>query len=304
MQPALKVSSLSGPSMPTSVWIRLKPVVDAFKFGALALMILAMAGPQKGVEEQTILTEGINIVLAVDASESMAALDFEQDGQVVDRLRAVKSVIESFIAGRIGDRIGLVVFGSEAYTQTPLTRDYSAIIQNLERLEIGAAGPQTAIGDALGIALKRLPDVPAKNQVIILLTDGRSNTGELSPEITTTIAAEQGVKVYTIGVGGDKPAPFLIRDPVGGRRVVYRNVDIDESSLKRIAEETGGLYFRATDTDGLIRIYDTIDQMEKNTVEVQTFAEYSDLYFHFLLPAFILLTLWVVLTNTRLLRLP
>ena len=260
--------------------------------------------PVGGPNGMNVLTEGVNIILAVDLSESMAALDFKRKGKVVNRLEAVKGVVEDFVRKRTGDRIGLVVFGSQAYTQIPLTRDYTTIVSMLERLSIGAAGKSTAIGDAIGISLKRIGDVKSASNIVILLTDGQSNTGELTPDIAAGIAAEKGVKIYTIGVGTRGEAPFLVNDPFFGERYVYQRVDMDEDTLKAIAQRTGGMYFRAEDTAGLEKIYDTIDQLEKTEVKVERFTENRELYPFFLLPAFVLLGLWVVLTNTRFLRIP
>ncbi|MFH1139206.1 MAG: VWA domain-containing protein [Pseudomonadota bacterium] len=305
MNPALAFSGFrTGEVVSASAWARLAPVVQALKAVALGCLILALAGPQKGVREINILTEGINIILAVDVSESMAALDFELDKENVNRLKAVKKVVREFIGGRRGDRIGLVVFGSEAYTGVPLTRDYHTLENALDRLEIGAAGGATAIGDALGVALKRLGDAPGKSKVIILLTDGRCNSGVLSPEAATRLAAEAKVKVYAIGVGGDRPAPFLVDQGFFGRRVVYQHVEMDIKALQEIATQTGGLFFRAEDAKGLGEIYRTIDSLEKNQVKVKTHAEYNDLYPYFLWPGFLLLVLWVILSNTRFLRVP
>lgn len=302
-RPAMAVSTAAFTPSPSGV-LRLAPVVSALKGAAIVLLALALSGPRLGTEEIRILTEGVNIVLAVDISESMAALDFEVDGERVDRLTAVKSVVADFISKREGDRIGLVVFGSEAYTQLPLTRDYNAIMDALSRIKIGAAGKSTAIGDGLGISVKRIKDVESKTDVVILLTDGRSNSGEISPDAAAGIAERAGVKVYTIGVGGDGPAPFIVQHPVFGPQMRQAHFEIDEQTLKNIAEKTDALYFNAEDTDGLQKIYDTINGLEKNTVEVKTFAEYNLLYPYFVGPALALLALWVVLANTRFLRAP
>ncbi len=287
-----------------SAVLKLKWMMPLLQYMVLGLVIFAMARPQWGTHQVTILSEGINIIMAVDVSESMAALDFRQGGKVVNRLEAVKSVINEFIAKRSADRIGMVVFGTHAYTQVPLTRDYNTISAILERLKIGAAGKNTAIGDAIGIALKRLEDIKSKSNIIILLTDGQSNTGELTPEVAAEIAAQKGVKIYTIGVGGKGKAPFLIKHPLLGERYIYQQVNIDENTLKLIAQKTKGLYFRAADTQKLQRIYDTIDRMEKTEVKVKTYAEYRELYIYFLIPAVLILIIRIVLSNTRFLRVP
>ena len=198
----------------------------------------------------------------------------------------------------------MVVFGTHAYTQLPLTRDYNTIASILDRLQIGAAGPNTAIGDAIGISLKRLEDVKSKSNIIILLTDGESNSGELSPQIATELAAQKGIKIYTVGVGTRGQVPFLIKDPVFGERYVLQQVDIDEDTLKDIATKAGGMYFKAENTEGLQQIYNTIDTLEKTEVKIKTFAEYNELYRYLLIPAFILLGAWIVLSHTRFMRVP
>jgi len=287
-----------------SVFLKIRWLIPLMKYTALSLLIVALARPQWGTQQINVLTEGINIVLAVDLSESMAALDFKLKGKTVNRLEAVKEVARNFINNREGDRIGLVVFGDLAYTQLPLTRDYSTIATVLDRLEIGAAGKSTAIGDAIGISLKRLEDINSQSNIIILLTDGQSNAGQLSPEAATEIAVGKNVKIYTIGVGTRGKAPYLIRHPVFGDQYVYQRVDIDEDTLKRIAEKTGGQYFRAENFEGLRDIYHTIDQLEKTKVKIKTYAEYREYYSYLLIPAFILFGLCIVLTNTRFLSVP
>jgi Ca-activated chloride channel family protein len=303
-RPALAGTDPGAAAVEASPALKIERLVPLLGYMALALMIVALARPQWGTRRTTVPTSGINIVLALDLSDSMAALDFHHEGQRLDRLAAVKQVVRQFVDQRAGDRIGMVVFGSQAYTQLPLTRDYATIHAILDRLQIGAAGRATAVGDAVGIALKRLKDIESRSNVIILLTDGRSNSGALTPETAADIARRQGVKVHAIGVGGVGRAPFLIKDPLFGERLVYQPADLDEPALRMIAEKTGGLFFRAEDLEGLRKIYDTIDTMEKNRVDVDTYAEFSDLYIYLLLPALGVLTLWVVLINTRFLRLP
>jgi len=268
------------------------------------LMIAALARPQWGSERTPLKTTGINIILAVDLSESMAALDFKYEGDIVNRLAAVKTVVSDFIKRRDGDRIGLVVFGSQAYTQLPLTQDYQTIGAILNRLEIGAAGRATAVGDAIGISVKRLEEIEGQTRIIILLTDGRSNSGELEPQTAADIAKQRGIKIYTIGVGGRGRAPFLIKDPVFGKRYVYQNVDLDEETLKTIAQTTDGSYFHAEDLEGLQKIYTTIDALEKSEIETISYAEYDELYLYLLIPAFALMGIWIVLKNTRFLKIP
>ncbi|NQT68067.1 MAG: VWA domain-containing protein [Desulfobacteraceae bacterium] len=305
LHPVMGLPALSAVhSIRRSAFLKLHWIMPVLKYTALCLAIAAMARPQMGTRQVSILTEGVNLVLAVDISESMAALDFKQGGKIVNRLEAVKTVINEFISKRSGDRIGLVVFGTHAYTQLPLTRDYNTIAEVLERLKIGAAGKNTAIGDAIGISLKRLEDIKSKSNIIILLTDGQSNTGEFSPQTATEIAVQKGVKIYTVGVGSKGKAPFLIEHPLLGERYIYQHVDFDEDTLKFISKETNGLYFRAQDSKSLGKIYDTIDALEKTKVKVKTFAEYRELYIYLLAPSFLLLVIWVILSNTRFLRVP
>ncbi len=304
-QPAMASSALfPAAGVPSSAALKLQKLMPILKYAALGLMVVALARPQWGSQRTEVLTDGINIILALDLSESMAALDFKKKGRVINRLEAVKGVVQDFVAGRSGDRIGMVVFGSHAYTQLPLTRDYNTMVSVLDRLEIGAAGKRTAIGDAIGISLKRLADIESRSNVIILLTDGQSNTGQLKPETAAEIALHKGIKIYTIGVGSRGQAPFLIDDPLLGERYVYQQADIDEATLKQIAEKTGGRYFRAENLKGLQDIYATIDAMETTTVKVDIFADYREIYPWLIIPALALLALFTILRNTRYVTVP
>lgn len=301
----IRVSSLSFfDDYPKSFFLLLSKVLPCLKYLAVIFLIIALARPQWGTKKMNVMTKGINIILALDLSESMAALDFKLDGSIVTRLDAVKNVVNDFIMKRDGDRIGMVVFGSNAYTQIPLTRDYNTISFLLDKLKIGAAGPSTAIGDAIGISLKRLEDIKSKSNIIILLTDGKSNAGLLSPDISADIAAKRGVKIYTIGVGQRGKAPFLVNDPLFGERYVYQRVDMDHKALQKIADTTHGRFFAARDTRSLGKIYDIIDRLEKTEVEVKTWAEYNELYPWLLIPVFFMLGIYIILSNTRLLRVP
>ena len=212
-------------------------------------------------------------------------------------------VVDEFVRKRDNDQIGLVVFGAEAFTQCPLTLDHGIVATFLERLEIGMAGDATAIGSAIGTAVKRLKESEAKSKVIVLLTDGRSNAGSLSPTKAAEVAATFGIKVYTIGAGGREKAPFIV-DSFFGKQVVYQDVEIDEETLRRIAETTGGQYFRAEDEQALETIYDEIDQLEKTEITTHTFMEYNERFRAFVIPALGLLLLEVVLLGTRFRKLP
>ncbi|MCD4744197.1 MAG: VWA domain-containing protein [Desulfobacteraceae bacterium] len=301
----LKVSSLSlGNDLPESFFLILSKILPTLKYVALVLLIIGMARPQSGTQKIETTSKGINIILALDLSGSMAALDFKINNQIVTRLAAVKNVVKDFILKRDGDRIGMVVFGSNAFTQLPLTRDYNTISFMLSQLKIGAAGQSTAIGDAIGISLKRLKDVKSKSNIIILLTDGKSNAGEISPEIAADIAQEQKVKIYTVGVGSKGKAPFLVRNAFTGNKYVYQKVDIDIDMLKLIAEKTNGEFFKAENTKSLDQIYNMIDQLEKTEVKIKKWIEYKEYYLFFLTSGFALLCVYILLSNTRLLRIP
>ncbi len=304
-RPSMRISStVAAMDLSEGIFVTLAELLPSLKYAAFILMIVSLARPQWGTRQVNVHTEGVNLILAVDLSESMAALDFNKGGTIINRLEAVKGVIRQFVANRTGDRIGLVVFGSHAYTQLPLTRDYNTIIDILDRVDIGAAGKSTAIGDAIGISLKRLEDIESKSNIIILLTDGRSNSGELSPDAAVEIAAQKKVKIYTIGVGTEGEAPFRVNVPGYGERYVYQRVDMDEETLKSIAKTTQGLYFRAEDTQELEKIYETIDALEKTKVTVKTYDSYRDLFQYALAVAFGFLGIWVLLSHTRLLRVP
>lgn len=270
---------------------------------ALLFLILALARPQTGQSSSEVQTEGIDIMLCLDTSGSMQALDFEINGERVNRLQAVKQVVSRFIRKRKSDRIGMVVFAVNAYTQCPLTLDYGVLAGFLERVQIGMAGDGTAIGSALATSVKRLRDSKAKSKVVILLSDGRNNAGAIDPETAARLARTYGVKVYTIGAGSRGPAPFAV-DTVFGKRIVYQDVDLDEASLKQIARLTGGEYFRAADTRSLENIYARIDAMEKTSVKVKEFREYTEQFPVFLVPGLIFLGLEVVLANTLLRKIP
>ncbi|MEH0018992.1 MAG: VWA domain-containing protein [Desulfobacter sp.] len=303
-RPGLRLPSLSGlENSPVSAGLWAGRMLPLVKIAALSLMIVALARPQAGDQKIKIMTEGVNIILVLDLSESMKALDFKLDDKIVTRLDAVKDVVSDFILKREGDRIGMVVFGSNAFTQLPLTRDYNTIAFMLDHLEIGAAGPKTAIGDAIGISLKRLADVAAESNIIILLTDGKSNAGQLSWEDGMKVAAQKGVKIHTVGVGSKGEAPFLM-DGIFGQQYVYQRVDVDYAALETIARGTGGSFFKAEDTRSLEEIYAMIDRMEKTEVEVDKWVEYKELYTWFLIPGMLVYLACLVLANTRFLRIP
>ena len=249
---------------------------------AISLFIMALARPQEGQKRTEILSMGVDIMLALDTSGSMKALDFIQNDKRDTRLTMVKDVVSKFIENRTNDRMGMVVFGSEAYTQCPLTLDQNILQSFLRKLDIGMAGDSTAIGSAIGIAVKRLKDLKSDSKLIILLTDGRNNAGNLAPLQAAQTAKAFGIKIHTIGVGTRGKAPFLVNS-IFGQRYVYQEVDIDEDTLKEISKITGGQYFRATDLESLKLIYKKIDQMEKSEVKIFDHSEYTELFHYFLI---------------------
>ena len=270
---------------------------------AISLFIMALARPQEGYKRTEILSMGVDIMLALDTSGSMQALDFIKNEKRDTRLAMVKDVVAKFIENRTNDRMGMVVFGSEAYTQCPLTLDQNILQSFLSKLDIGMAGDSTAIGSAVGIAVKRLKDLKSDSKLIILLTDGRNNAGNLAPLQAAQTAKAFDIKIHTIGVGTREKAPFLVNS-IFGQRYVYQEVDIDEVTLKEISKITGGQYFRATDLESLKNIYKQIDQMEKSEVKIFDHSEYTELFHYFLIPAILLLFLEVILSNSLLRRIP
>lgn len=283
------------------IFLRHLPV--ALRCLAIMLLVTAMARPQAGITSTEVLTEGIDIMLCLDTSGSMQALDFTWQDARQHRLQVVKRVVHDFIQGRTNDRMGMVVFGAEAFTQCPLTLDYGVLLSFLDRVEIGMAGDATAVGSALSVCVKRLKDLQSKSKVVILLTDGRNNAGSIDPETAAGMARTFAIKVYTIGVGTEGKVPFPV-DTNFGKRYVYQQVDLDEAILKKVAATTGGTYFKATNTDALAEIYRQIDEMEKTEIEIKEYTEYRELFNPFLLGGLALLLLEVVLANTRLRRIP
>ena len=270
---------------------------------ALVLLIIALARPQSGTKASEVLTEGIDIMLCLDTSGSMQALDFKWKNERHNRLEVVKKVVSDFIKGRTNDRIGMVVFGEEAFTQCPLTLDYGVLLNFLDQVEIGMAGDSTAVGSALATCVNRLKERESKSKVIILLTDGRNNAGSISPQTAAEIAKTFAIKVYTVGVGTEGEVPFLV-DTIFGKKYMYQRVDLDEETLKGIAAITGGSYFKATNTEALEEIYKKIDKLEKTKVEVKEYMEYEELFGWFLLAGLFCILLEVILRNTRLRKIP
>lgn len=293
---SIQVSTIDGVAKaPRTVRYYLRHLPFALRCAAVALLIVALARPQSVDEGSTSNTEGIDIVLAIDISTSMLAQDLQPD-----RIQAAKQVAGNFITDRPGDRIGLVAFAGEAFTQSPLTTDQGTLQTLLGRLRSGVVEDGTAIGNGLATAINRLRESNAKSKVIILLTDGENNRGEIAPLTAAEITRDQGIRVYTIGVGTRGTAPYPTVDFFGNPTVVQAKVQIDEKILGEIADLTGGRYFRATDNAKLQSIYDEINQLEKSKVEISQYTTYTEEYLRWaaaalalLLVEFLLRTLWL-----------
>ena len=297
---AIRISSVAGVvRAPKTVRYYLRHLPFALRAAAFALLVVALARPQDVEQNVRTNTEGIDIMLAIDVSGSMLARDFKPA-----RITAAKEVAGSFIADRYGDRIGLVAFAGEAFTQSPLTTDQSTLQTLLARIRSGLIEDGTAIGNGLATAINRLRESEAKSKVIILLTDGVNNRGEIAPLTAAEIAKAQGIRVYTIGVGTEGMAPYPAIDMFGNITFVNQKVEIDEKTLTAISDMTGGKYFRATDKAKLKAIYDEINQLEKSKVEVTEHVSYHELYLAWVLAALGLLLAEFLLANLVLKRIP
>ena len=283
---------LVNPAQQPSRWRLLLAVL------AWLLLLVAAARPQSIGETLYLPVSGRSLLLAVDISGSMQTGDMTIDGQPVTRLTAVKKVAGDFIEQREGDRLGLILFGDQAYLQTPLTFDRKTVKTLLYEAQIGLAGKRTAMGDAIGLAVKRLRDQPEQNRVLVLLTDGANTAGSVDPLKAADLAASEAVRIYTIGVGADE---MLKRGLFGLQRI--SNSDLDEDSLRSIAEKTGGRYFRARDTDSLESIYALLDQIEPVSEDEQSYRPVEELY-AWPLGAALVLSVLMALSSSGVLRLP
>lgn len=284
-----------------SVKQRIRHILFLLKLAALSLLIIALARPQSSSKEEEITTEGVDIALALDVSSSMLAEDFKPN----NRLEAAKLVARDFIEGRVNDRIGMVVFAGESFTQCPLTLDYGVLITLLEQIKIADKNwDGTAIGMGIVNAINRLRYSKAKSKIVILLTDGENNAGQVDPITAARIAESFDIKIYTIGAGTKGTAMVPVDDPIFGRRYIPTQVNIDEDMLKEIASTTGGQYFRATDEQKLSEIYNRISEMEQTRIEVKEFTRYEELYIHYAGAGFLLLLVVLFLTNTYFRKIP
>lgn len=279
---------------------RLRPMIYGLRILAVALLFVALARPQLGNQRRDIESEGIDIMLCLDISGSMRAEDFKPE----NRLAVAKDEIGKFIDRRASDRIGLVIFSRSAFTQCPLTLDYGVLKNLLSQVNFGMIDDGTAIGLALATAVNRLTDSPAKSKVIVLLTDGNNNVWEIDPMTAANVAKTMGVKIYTIGVGKPGNAMYPVQDPVFGKRYIYIPNEIDEVSLRKIADMSGGKYYRARSEQELSDIYSEIDRLEKTKIKVHEYTQYRELFFGYLVAGFIVLLIEMVLGQTYFRKIP
>jgi len=311
-------------ALPRTLALRVKPALRVARVLGLLLVVLALSRPQQGLEQFRVRTEGIAIGLVIDRSGSMAALDFsDEDGQRIDRLTAVKQVVRRFVdgapddllSGRSDDRVGLVVFGGYPEARCPLTLDHGALLTILDETTIPGEGltdaerrqrerflrdeGATAIGDALARGVVLLEGTEAKSRVLVLLSDGKQNAGVLTASVAAELAADKGVKVYTIGIGSTGFAPFRSQDRFGRVHLRPQQVELDERTLADIAEKTGGAYFNAKSTEALSRVYEAIDELEKTEIESLVYTDYRELFPYCLIPGLLLLVFEALLRATR-----
>lgn len=296
----IEVSTIEGAEgAPRTLRYWLRPLPTLLRLAALAALIVALARPRDVHHNVESSTEGIDIVLAVDISGSMLARDFTPD-----RITAAKQIAGEFVADRFGDRIGVVAFAGEAFTQCPLTSDQTTVQTLLSRLRSGVIDDGTAIGNGLATSINRLRESGAKSKVVILLTDGVNNAGQVSPTLAAKIAYDQGIKVYTVGVGKRGKAPYPVIDMFGNQSFAPMDVEIDEELLRQIAADTGGEYFRAENNDALKQIYDHIDSLEKSKIEVTHYTLYDELFARWVILGLLLLAAEFLFNNLILRKIP
>ena len=278
----------------------------ALRWLSLVLFIIALSQPRLTKFDTTKATaSGVDIVVAFDLSGSMAAEDFEIKGERVNRVKMAKTVLERFVAKRPSDRIGLVAFGTQAYIASPITLDHDFLLKNLERMDLNTInGDQTAIGSALSTAVNRLRELKSKSKIVILMTDGQNNAGKVDPLTAAEAAKALGVKCYTIGVGTRGQAPMPATDMFGRRGYQMVAVDIDENTLTKISDMTGGKYYRADNAENFEAIYSDIDKLEKTEADVKKFAQHTELFAWLIALGIVMLTAEIVLGQTVLRRLP
>lgn len=296
---SLTVSALGRGRAPRTIRYWLRPLPFLLRLMAISALIVALARPQEEHTATETTVEGVDIVLAMDISGSMLAQDFQPN-----RIEASKSIASEFVADRQGDRLSIVAFAGESFTQCPLTSDRGAVQTALSRLKSGIIDDGTAIGNGLATAINRLRESSSKSKIVVLLTDGVNNSGEISPRMAAEIARDLNIKVYTIGVGRRGMAPTPVMDPFGNVGLAMVQVEIDEESLREISKITGGRYFRAENAEALTNIYAEIDQMEKSKVEVTDYTTYEELFLVWLVWGLVLLLAEIIVNRIVLNRLP
>lgn len=274
-------------------------MINLFRFIAFLFLILALARPQTAKTLIENEVSGRDIILSLDVSGSMLALDFELNGKKVNRLKALKQVVNDFIEQRTGDRIGIVIFGEDVYTQCPLTLDHSVVKDFVNSLEVGMLGDGTSLGDGIALSVKKLRSIKENSKVIILVTDGVKTSGSIEPIEAAEIAKRENIKIYTVGIGSGKPAPFAVPGVFGGTQIQYQNVELDEKSLRKIAETSSGKFFNAQNTEQLKDIYQEISKLEERTAVVKNFQEYQENFFIFLLIGIIFFVINEILEKLR-----
>ena len=292
-RPVLRLTTLKGLKDARPSWrVRLRPILTVLRMLALVALTVALARPQSSDVSETIDSEGIDIVLSMDVSGSMLAEDLKPN-----RIEASKKMAIQFVEGRPTDRMGLVIFAGESFTQCPITIDHEVVKEQINAIKSGLLVDGTAIGDGLATAVDRIRRSNGESKVVILLTDGVNNIGKVGPELALEIAKAYKVRVYTIGVGTRGRAPYPVQTPFGTQKQL-QDVQIDEDLLKKIASETGGKYYRATDNKSLAAIYKDIDTLEKTKVEISSFRHYAELFYPLALIAIVCLLLELALRNT------
>lgn len=279
---------------------RIQQHLNLLRIIAFTLLVVALTRPQTVTSEREFEASGIDIVLALDISGSMLAEDFKP----INRITVAKQEAKRFIQSRQSDRIGLVVFSAKSYTQCPLTLDYDVLMKLIDDIEVGMIKDGTAIGLGIANAVNRLRETDGKSKIIILLTDGNNNAGNIDPITAAELARSFGIRIYTIGIGTAGMVPFPIEDPIFGKRYVQAQVDIDEGILKRISDITGGLYFSARDAASLAKVYKRINELEKSVFKVKEYTSFSELFHGLLLTGLMLLMLEMLFRNTLFIKIP
>jgi Ca-activated chloride channel homolog len=278
--------------------------LSALRYFALFCLLIALARPEWVESNDQVQESGIDMMLAIDLSPSMDALDYHKDGQEISRVEVARDAVGQFIKARTNDRLGIVVFAGRAFLMSPLTLDHDWLLGNVERIQADMVGDATAIGSAIAVCSNRLRSSKAKSKVIVLLTDGANNAGKITPNAAAEAAQALGIKIYTIGAGSADVAKFPMRGPFGQKVFVTIPVDIDEDALRKIADLTGGKFYRATDTETLQRVYKEINQLETSKLDVKHFEHIREYFTWALYPGLFFLGLEIFLAHTRWRRIP